>query len=162
MAASASAPARTWDPSPPTKVLREQSALATHAWAGLVAVLTAAEYRRCCLAHIGRGRVVIFDRFLLDAAAQLRFFYGSGGELRTQLRILGWLCPSTTRSYLLDVPAETAAARKPLQYDVEELGRQASLLREEAARLGVLRLDGCSAVEDLHEQIVRDVWSGLD
>jgi thymidylate kinase len=155
------APARTWDPRPPTRVLRERSALATHAWAGLVAVLTAAEYRRCCLSHVGRGRVVIFDRFLLDAAAQLRFFYGSAGELTTQLRMLGWLCPTATRSYLLDVPAETAAGRKPLQYDIEELGRQAALLREEAVRLGAQRLDGCAAVEDLHEQIARDVWSGL-
>ncbi|HET9125814.1 MAG TPA: hypothetical protein VFN65_13115 [Solirubrobacteraceae bacterium] len=156
------APARTWDPRPPTLALRERSALATRAWAGLVALLAGAQYRRCWLSHFGRGQVLVFDRFRLDAAAQLRFFYGSGGELTGALRLLSWLCPPATRSYLLDVPAEVAAARKPLQYDLEELGRQALLLREEAGRTGTRRLDGCAGAARLHEQIVRDVWAGLD
>ncbi|MDQ3777923.1 MAG: hypothetical protein M3310_03515 [Actinomycetota bacterium] len=154
-------PGRHWDPNPATKRLRERSTVATRAWAVLVAATIAAHYAAAAARNARRGRVLVFDRYQLDAVAQLRFFYGRGGRLGLESAIVRWLCPNPVRAYLLDVPAERAASRKEVQYDARELEHQASLLRQQAGELGAVVLDGEKPVEELAEVIARDVWTAL-
>jgi thymidylate kinase len=154
-------PGRRWDPNPPTKRLRERSALATRAWAALVAATIASHYALAAARNARRGRVLVFDRYQLDAVAQLHFFYARGGRLGFANAIVRRLCPDPICAFLLDVPAERAAARKDLQYDVRELKQQATLLRQHAGELRVAVLDGERPVEELAELIARRVWKAF-
>ena len=139
-------------------VLRERSNLISQVWVTIVALAHAAAQRRAATADVKRGRIVICDRYTLDAAVQLRFRYGESHGYRFQIGLLARLSPRPVRAYLIDVPAEVAYARRAEQYSLEELARQAELYRAEAERLGVRRLDGSRPREELCEEIARDVW----
>jgi hypothetical protein len=153
------APARRWDPNPKTKALRERSRVATQLWAAFVGLSAAGYYRREQLRH--RGAVLVFDRHLLDTRGQLRFFYGARSRLRLALGLVDLVCPRADRAYLLDVPAEVAHGRKPLQYDLAELSQQAELYRQEADRLGASCLDATLPSDVLTETIIADLWTRL-
>ncbi|MHB8471134.1 MAG: hypothetical protein ACYDCH_15480, partial [Gaiellaceae bacterium] len=56
--------------------LRSRSAVVLFAWTMLVALANGAFHARTAARHAAAGRVVIFDRYLLDTAAQFRFRYG--------------------------------------------------------------------------------------
>jgi thymidylate kinase len=142
-------------------VLRERSNLISHVWVTIVALAHAAAQRRAATADVKRDRMVICDRYTLDAAVQLRFRYGESHGYRFQIGLLTRLSPRPVRAYLIDVPAEVAYARRAEQYSLGELARQAELYRAEAERLGVRRLDGSRPREELSEEIARDVWRGL-
>ena len=71
------------------------------------------------------------------------------------------LSPRPLRGYFVDVPPETAYARKAEQYSLDDLTRQAELYREESARLGVHKIDGERPREDLCAKIAEDVWRAL-
>ncbi len=77
--------------------------------------------------------------------------------------LAGWLLrvlsPSPVLAFFLDVPPETALERKQDQWNVDELGLHGELYREEAARLGVTRLDGAKPKE---ESLRGDRGSGLE
>jgi thymidylate kinase len=144
----------------PAKSLREQSELVTHAWAMVVAVHQGLQHRVAVLRHIGKGKVVIFDRYTLDASSQLRYFYGSNHEFRFQKRLVRLISPKPERSFLLVVPPEVVIARKDdMQYTVQELDEQCRLLWEEASRLSIPRLSGTRPKHELSEEIAREVWS---
>ena len=113
------------------------------------------------LRHWWRGDVVIFDRYALDSVAQLRYFYGAHHRFSFQRWLVRTVTPTPLRAYFLDVAPETALARKPEQYDLQQLAAQAALLREEYAGLSVRRLDGERPVEESCGQIARDVWLAL-
>ena len=141
--------------------LRERSALITHAWVLVVILVHAAAQRRAVLPPLRAGKVVICDRYTLDAAVHLRERYGLQRRFRYQTRLLEWLSPRPIRSYLVDVPASVALERKPEQFDLDQLTRQATLYRELATRLGVRRVDGTRSRENLCGEIAYDVWSAL-
>ena len=105
--------------------------------------------------------VVICDRYTLDAAVHLRFRYGESRNYAFQIRLLDLLSPRPTAAYLVDVPAATAHARKPEQYSLAELERQARLYSEERLRLGVDRLDGELPREELCQTVAEHVWRML-
>jgi thymidylate kinase len=138
--------------------LRERNRLVGEAWVLVVALAHLRTQRRAASA---RGTVVICDRYTLDAAVYLRFGYGNRSRFRLQTGLLRTLSPRPVRSYYLDVPAETAYARKQEQYGLEELTRLVGLYREEAERLGVRRLDGERPKEELCAEIAREVWRSL-
>ena len=104
---------------------------------------------------------MICDRYTLDAAAHLRFRYGEQRPFRFPIGVIHRFSPRPLRSYFVDVPAETAYARKAEQYSLEELARQAQLYREEAPGLGVRKLDGQRPREELCAEIAEDVWRAL-
>jgi thymidylate kinase len=160
-AVDSAAPARRWDPNPITKRLRERSTIATRMWATFVALSIAGHYRLAALRGSKARGVVIFDRYQLDAIAQLDFLYGRGDQLAFERWLVRFLTARPSQAYLLDVPAERAYKRKELQYDRSELTQQAELLRRHAVGLGVTVLDGERAPHDLGEHIAREVWSGL-
>jgi thymidylate kinase len=141
------------------RAIRERSGLVTHAWTGVVAVIYAVTYRIAVARHARRGRILIFDRYTVDAAAQLRYFQGSRRDFRFQLWILRALAPPPARAYLLDVDPSIALARKAEQYGLEQLSVQAELLRAEAERFGATRLDGDRDPDELADQILNEVWS---
>jgi thymidylate kinase len=133
-------------------------ALVVHAWVAFVALSYALSYRLARARHRGRGRVLVFDRYVLDAIAQIRYFYGDQHRFRFQTWLLRALAPRPFCAYLLDVPGSTALARKQEQFDLAALELQANLLRQEADRLGVRRLDGEQPRERLLEEILTDVY----
>jgi thymidylate kinase len=138
-----------------------QNAALTHIWSTLVCLASAGHYRMVTLRHAGSGRLIIFDRFALDTTAQLRFFYGSEHRFALQRALVRILCPSPIAAWLLDVPGEVALARKPEQYDLPQLKKQEMLLRQEAARLGVTRLDGTRPMPELTEHIASQIWERI-
>jgi thymidylate kinase len=148
-------------PTSPAKALRQRSNAVTHGWATVVALHQALQHRKSTLRHLGSGKVVIFDRYTLDAAAQLRYFYGSHHAFRFQKWLVQRVSPRARRSYFLEVRPETAFARKEHHYDFEGLREHAELYAEEAPSLPVVRLDGERPREELSERIAREVWEAV-
>ena len=149
---------------PPTltpTAVRERSRFVSNIWVTVVAFAHASAQRREVRSHLRRGAIVICDRYTLDAAAHLRFRYGEQRPFRFPIGVVHRFSPRPLRSYFVDVPAETAYARKAEQYSLEELARQAQLYREEAPGLGVRKLDGQRPREELCAEIAEDVWRAL-
>jgi thymidylate kinase len=138
-----------------------QNHLVTHIWATLVCLVSAGHYRMVVLRHSGSGRLIVFDRFALDTAAQLRFFYGPEHAFRLQRALIRMVCPTPIGAWLLEVPGEVALARKQEQYNLAQLKEQEDLLREEAQRLRVTRLDGTRPMTELSEYIATEVWERI-
>jgi len=136
-------------------------ALVAHGWATVVAVTNGLAQRRASLPHLLRGRIVIFDRYTLDSAVHLRYLYGEARRFRLQNALIAGLSPKPLRAYLLDVAPETVVARKPIQYELDHVRRQARLYREEQERREVKRLNGERPREELSAEILADVWSAL-
>lgn len=145
----------------PGKQLRRRSALVTHAWAAIVALANGWSQRRATRRHLRRGRVVACDRYTLDSAVHLRYRYGERRHFRVQGLLVRLLSPRPLRAYFLEVPPETALARKAEQYDLAQLALQARLYGEEHERVGARRLDGERPAEELCAEIARDVWLAL-
>jgi thymidylate kinase len=145
----------------PVKRIREGSALLTHAWTMVIALINATAQRRLTRSHLRRGGIVICDRYTLDSIVALRFSYGAARRFRAQRRLIAALSPTPRRAYLLDVRPETAYARKG-EDGVEWLAGHRALYREEHVELGVRLLDGERPPHDLCVEIALDVWqSGL-
>jgi thymidylate kinase len=145
------------DPNP-VRGARERSELITHGWVTVVAVVQALQHRRAVLRHLGTGRLVIFDRYVLDTTAQLRYFYGAQHRFEFQKRLVRFLSPRATVSFLLDVPAETVAMRKPLQYSFEEVCLQAGLYKDELEQTDVVWLDGERPQTELTDELAASIW----
>jgi thymidylate kinase len=132
-----------------------------HAWATVVAVANALHQRATITRHAAQGRVVIFDRYTLDSIVRLRYLYGDRERFTFQAFLIRAVSPRPLRSFLLDVRAETALGRKDDRWSLNDLRRQSELYREEAERLGVLRLDGERPRDVLCTEIAREVWRAL-
>ncbi len=139
----------------------ELPAVVAHAWLTLQALATTVSLWRACLPHLGRGRIVVFDRYGLDYAVFMQYRHGAGRRFRFQTWLIRALSPRPRCAYLLDVSAETAIARKEEQYRVDELRHQSELYRKEAAAFGAARVDGELPHDDLCELIAQDVWRSL-
>jgi thymidylate kinase len=132
----------------------------TEAWTALITLANASTVRKLARGHLRAGRVVVFDRYELDSIVRLRTIWGDR-EFRPHRRLLRRMLPRPTAAFLLDVPAETAFARKQDQWDLESLEAQAALYRSEAEALGVDRLDGTLPRDELAASIARAVWRRL-
>jgi thymidylate kinase len=130
-------------------------------WVTTLVGLNAAAHLRAKLRHLGRGRTVIFDRYVLDSAVQLQHNYGDTRLVRLCMGLLKGLSPKATRGYFLDVRPETARGRKADLWSIDQLGRRAALYRDWHERFEVVRLDGERPPEVLAEEIARDVWRSL-
>jgi thymidylate kinase len=139
----------TADDAPPPSIGR-RSVVA--AWSALGAVVTAASFRRSAHGTRFRGRIVIYDRYVLDAIVDLRFFYARETPLRLQEMLVRVLAPRPRCAYLLDLPAEVAHGRKP-DWSLAQTQRRAELYRGEQVRLGVPRLDAQRPRDQLTAEI---------
>jgi thymidylate kinase len=136
-------------------------ALVTHAWVTIQAVAIAWSLWRSALSHVGRGRVVIFDRQALDFAVFVLYRHGASHRLGPELRLLRAFAPRPALAFLLDVAGDTARDRKPEQFTVEELRMQARLYRRERSLFAVELLDGEADVEELCSYVAERVWRRL-
>jgi len=146
----------------PSSILRERSSILTYCWVTMVALANGSSHARRIALNRMRGRVIIFDRYVLDSIARLRFFYGDDQAFGLPRAVIQLLSPRPTAAFFLDVPAEVSAARKDDGWHIDELGQQVRLYREEQARLGVaVRLDGERPEADLAAEIAASVWREL-
>jgi thymidylate kinase len=160
-AAAAGAEPRGIVPNPGSD-LRGRSRLVNAAWATLVALGNGVAHARLAAGHLAAGRVVIFDRYLLDSVVRLRFLYGERSRYRLQRGVIRRLSPRPLASFFLDVSAETSLARKEDRWAADELATQVRLYREEYEAAGVTRLDGTRSPDDLCAEIAEAVWRRLD
>lgn len=136
-------------------------AIVAHVWVTVAAIATALSLWRSIWRYLGRGKVVICDRFTLDFAVFLEYRHGEKRDFRIQTWLLRALAPRAFCSFLLDVRPEAALDRKEDQYSVEELERQVELYRAKSARFGARRLDGEQPFELLCAEIGSDAWRRL-
>lgn len=127
-------------------------------WSLLVALSFVADVRR---RHRAVRGVAICDRYLLDALVTMDFVY-RGVDLRAHKALIRRLLPAATHSFLLDLSAADALARKddPLfgRYAVEEqLDRYATYRREIP---GLRVLDARLPPRTLCSEILRDILLG--
>ena len=144
----------------PGKALVRKSTVARQLWMTFIALTNVVSHWRSLLRH-GSGSVVIFDRYTLDSAVRLDAWYSDLGSVGVQSWLVRTLSPRPFRAYLLDVDPEIAYARRPGQWEVDELRRQAALYRANAAKYRVRRLDGERPVAELAAEIAADVHAGL-
>jgi thymidylate kinase len=140
--------------------IRQRSAVLTHLWVTIVALFHAVAQRRAVHPHMAQGRLVVCDRYTLDAAAHLRYQYGTERRFRFQVWLIDFLSPKPLRSFFLDVAPETAYRRKE-ELTPAELTSLAELYRAECSTLRARQLDGESAPEHLCAEIAGDVWGRM-
>ncbi len=106
-----------------------------------------------------RGWVVVADRYVLDAQAEVAAYLQEAGAagLPLALRLLAWACPRPAVHFLLDVPAGVAAERAVGEEKTEFLAREADCYRSLAATGGLSVLDAARPQEELSTEMVRVV-----
>jgi thymidylate kinase len=132
---------------------------AAAAWSTAGTVANGLAHLRAAAAAAAAGKVVVFDRYVLDTIVHLRFTYG-GVPHPAQERLVQALSPTPIAAYFLDLPPDVAHARKQ-DWDLDFLEAQAALYRAEADRLGIRRLDATRPREELAAEIAREVWGRL-
>ena len=143
----------------PGSLLRERSPVANFAWSALVALTNGAFHARTVARESARGRVVIFDRYVLDSVVRLRFLYGDRPH-RVQNAIVRRLSPRPRAAFFLDVAAESSRARKNDRWTLADLHTLVRLYREELPR-DVTRLDGERPRDELCAEIAEAAWRRL-
>ena len=145
----------------PARDLREKNPLVRGVWVTLVALANAWSHPRRAAPHVAAGRVVIFDRYVLDSFVRLRFLYGEERRFRLQRLLVRALSPPARAAFHLDIEADASLARKDDKWSHDELAAQVRLYREERARLGVIALDGRRDPDELAADIAAEVWRRL-
>jgi thymidylate kinase len=129
-------------------------------WSTVVTLESATSCRRAARGTRIGGRIVIFDRYLLDTIVHLRFSYAPRGRLPLQETIARVLMPAPRCAFLLDASPKTAHARKP-DWSLEQTSVRADLYRREYRRMGVQRLDAEQPANELASQIGRRVLEAI-
>jgi thymidylate kinase len=129
--------------------------LAAGAWSTAGTLANALAHLRAAVPAAAAGKVVIFDRYVLDTIVHLRFTYG-GVAHPAQERLALALSPRPRAAFFLDLAPEAALGRKQ-DWPFEHLARQAALYRAEHERLGIRRLDASRPPDDLAAEIAREV-----
>jgi thymidylate kinase len=145
-------------PDAPPPSLGRRSAVA--AWSTVGAAVTAASLRRSARGTRFRGRIVIYDRYVLDTIVDLRFSYAREMSLRFQEMLVRLFAPSPRCAFLLDLPAEVAHARKP-DWSLDQTRLRAKLYRREQGRLGLSCLDAQRPRDQLTAEITLTVLDAI-
>jgi thymidylate kinase len=100
------------------------------------------------------AEVIVLDRYRLDSSMKLKY-WNDALSLAWLDRIVRSLAPRPDLEFFLRLEPEAAYARKPEQWSVRQLTKQAKLYDELAAGPGrVITLD---ATRD-HDELAREVW----
>lgn len=145
---------------PGTPAFGPSRKLASGVWSTVTTLANALVLRRAAHGTRTRGRIAIYDRYVLDTVVDLRFRYAPEARLRFQETLVRALTPTPRRAYLLDAPPEVAHRRKP-DWSLDQTRLRAGLYRREHAALGVRRVDAGRPVEDLGREILQDVLQSL-
>jgi thymidylate kinase len=151
---------RSRRPPDAAKRLRLRSPLVAFLWTSMVALRNGIEHRRVTRPNIRRGRVVICDRYELDSRVALRYDYGEDRRFGFQGGLIHLVSPPADRAFLLAVSPETASRRKA-DYGLEQNALRAKLYDEEAARLGIRRVDGERPPGAVLTELLTEVWQAL-
>lgn len=141
--------------------LRSRSRLVRFAWTTLVAIENGAWHGMTATRAALDGKIVIFDRYVLDSAARMRFQYGAEHRFRLQKLIVRLLSPKPVASFFLELPPEQSLERKDDRWTADELRAQARLYAEEAHDAGVTHLEATRPPEELAATIAEAVWRRL-
>ena len=115
-------------------------------------------YLRQIVWPLWRGRIVLADRYILDAAAELGQILNHPAPQRLwAIRVLRFLSPRPHQAYLLEVPAQVAAARSATAEAPELLAEQAALQRALAAEWGVVVVDNSQPFDLVGGRLARDI-----
>ncbi len=134
--------------------------LSAHLWSTVTTLANALAFRRAARGIRRDGRIVIYDRYVLDTIVELRFRYSPEGRMPLQEALVKLLVPSAHRAYLLDVPPEVAHERKP-DWSLVQTRLRADLYRSAHEELGVVRLDAARPIRELSHEILHDVLMSL-
>ena len=141
---------------------RRNSVIQT-AWAWLMALDLVIRYNwRVRLAifkgYLGTGKVVICDRYTIDAAAEmLTRIPESGRGVRTAIAFLKALSPRPDIAFLLDVPVDVAQRRHDISISREVVSRNREHYLELADRFGVKIISGVEPQAEISDRLVADV-----
>lgn len=135
--------------------LRDRSRLIGSIWAGVVATTNALSLRRNTRRHLRAGHVVVRDRYVLDSVVQLEWAYARGRDLAWQGRVIRFLVPPAVASFFLDVPPEDAHARKPEEYDIDDLRLHRDTYLRHVGPLGAVVVDGARPPEAIFDEVLR-------
>jgi thymidylate kinase len=138
--------------------------LARRLWPWLVWLDLTCQYAYRVRWPLLRGNVVVCDRYLLDALAEMGARLEDAGILRRlPARLLLWLNPRPQRGFVLAVDPKKARARQPAELQQGTLGlaqRQAELYNVLAGKLGYQVIDGEDEAEHVSDTLVYEVLSG--
>ena len=138
-------------------------ALRSATWVGIgtfAAVSAGLSLRR--RASNSSADVLVLDRYRLDSLVKLQFWYSEVSEAWLA-RVVGALAPAPDVEFLLRVDPAVAYARKPEQWSVDQLLRQARLYdRLATGPLHVVTLDAHEDVDDVAREVSSRVRAFLD
>ncbi len=104
----------------------------------------------------GRGRIVVFDRHVLDLAVAAP---GGGRKARFRRSVLVRACPTPDLSVILDVPGDELFRRKG-EHDPDSLERQRARYRDLAGRLRHAALiDAAADAETVRRRVIAAIWA---
>ena len=135
-------------------------AVAVPVWSTVITLANAISFQRAASGARMRGRIVIYDRYVLDTLVELRFSYAPTGRLPIQEALIRFIAPKPRCAFMLDLEPETANARKS-DWSLAETQLRADLYRLTYAHLGVRRLDAGRPAEELSTQILREVLPAI-
>ncbi len=129
-------------------------------WRQISLIEHTAEILAVTLPHLLRGRVVVCDRYVYDSLIGIAVLAGTSPEaLPRAMRLPAvYPLPRPALWLLIDLPAETAFARRSDVVDVEFLERRAPLYRAAAAALGARVVDGAAAPDAVERAVWAAVW----
>jgi thymidylate kinase len=107
-------------------------------------------------AHMAQGRLVLFDRYVYDAAAPPG--HAQSPLERMGRRLSGYLCPSPDLVLLLDAPGAVMFARK-VSYDAARLESWRQCFRSLSSRLDRLEIiDATQPAASVRREAVARIW----
>lgn len=141
--------------------LRERLPWLSAVWVTLVVLSHAVGMRRETLREVASGRLVVRDRYVLDALVHLEDRYGAVQGVALQRWLLRVLAPRPLAGFFLDVSPHEAYARKPEEHTVTALERHRELYLEHAPALGTVVVDGRAEADQVARELFRRVESSL-
>jgi thymidylate kinase len=121
-------------------------------WSTVSALINGVSFRRSAGGTRFGGRIVIYDRYVLDTIVDLRFNYAGARSLHVQEMLVSLVAPTPRCAFLLDLPPETAHARKP-DWSLAQTRMRAELYRAEHRRTGVRLVDAQRPPDELTAEI---------
>ena len=133
--------------------------LAVVIWWFVVAVADVLSRRRAVVGTLV-GRVIIFDRYTLDAAVDLRVSTRPFAGRRIVEHLIRLLSPRPDVAIYLAVTPEEAHARKP-DWALADTVARAAVYTSECHRHGAHFIDATSGIEEIAAQVAREVLSSV-
>ncbi|WP_456848554.1 hypothetical protein [Geodermatophilus sp. SYSU D00742] len=109
------------------------------------------------------ARVLVLDRFVLDAEVKLVYWYAlrRGADITLERRLFRAICPEPDVAVLLAVAPETNSARRADEWQLHDFRHFRRLYTAAADELGAVVVDGERPPEVVAREVAEVVWSRL-